>query len=102
MLRRGARLGVRRESVSQAALALQEAGLIRYGRGQIRVLDRAGLERRACECYAAVRREYDRLLPAQASAPAHPVPRQPSGETETRSPPGAARRAEFGSNASGG
>ncbi len=55
-------LGVRRESVSEAAIKLQKAGLIRYGRGQIEVLSRAGLERRTCECYAVVKNEYDRLL----------------------------------------
>ncbi len=66
-------LGVRREGVSQAATSLQQAGLITYRRGQITVLDRAGLEARACECYAVVRNEYDRLLPAAAiAAPATP------------------------------
>jgi CRP-like cAMP-binding protein len=57
-------LGVRRGGVTEAALQLQEAGLIRYARGHITVLDRAGLERRTCECYAVVKKEYDRLLPA--------------------------------------
>ncbi|MFN0161895.1 MAG: Crp/Fnr family transcriptional regulator [Burkholderiales bacterium] len=57
-------LGVRREGVTGAALHLQEAGLIRYSRGRISVLDRAGLEKRSCECYAVVKTEYDRLLPA--------------------------------------
>lgn len=56
-------LGVRREGVTEAALNLQKAGLIRYGRGHISVLDRSGLEQRTCECYAVVKREYDRLLP---------------------------------------
>jgi hypothetical protein len=56
-------LGVRREGVTEAAGALQREGLIRYRRGRITVLDRAGLERRTCECYAVVRKEYDRLLP---------------------------------------
>src|SRR6204780_3088954 len=56
-------LGVRREGVTEAALKLQHAGLIRYQRGHITVLDRAGLEHRTCECYAVVKREYDRLLP---------------------------------------
>jgi CRP-like cAMP-binding protein len=56
-------LGVRRSGVTLAAGALQDAGLIRYRRGGIRVLDRAGLEAAACECYGAVRRQYDRLLP---------------------------------------
>jgi CRP-like cAMP-binding protein len=57
-------LGVRREGVTEAAGALQRDGLISYRRGHITVLDRAGLERRTCECYAVVRKEYDRLLPA--------------------------------------
>ena len=57
-------LGVRREGVSEAAGHLHHAGLIRYQRGHITVLDRAALERRTCECYAVVRNEYDRLLPA--------------------------------------
>lgn len=56
-------LGVRREGVTEAALKLQQAGLIRYARGHITVLDRAGLEARTCECYAVVKNEYDRLLP---------------------------------------
>lgn len=56
-------LGVRREGVSEAALRLQEAGVIRYARGRIKVLDRPALEARSCECYAVVKREYDRLLP---------------------------------------
>jgi CRP-like cAMP-binding protein len=56
-------LGVRREGVTEAALKLQSAGLIRYARGRITVLDRAGLEQRTCECYAVVKKEYDRLLP---------------------------------------
>ena len=56
------RLGVRREGVTEAAGRLQDAGLIKYSRGKIHVLDRAGLEKRSCECYRAVRNEYDRLL----------------------------------------
>lgn len=56
-------LGVRREGVTEAAIKLQEAGLIRYARGRITVLDRTGLEKRTCECYAVVKKEYDRLLP---------------------------------------
>lgn len=55
-------LGVRREGVTEAAGRLQDAGLIRYQRGQIAVLDRPRLERRVCECYAVVKRECDRLL----------------------------------------
>jgi CRP-like cAMP-binding protein len=58
-------LGVRREGVTEAVLNLQAAGLIRYARGHITVLDRAGLEARTCECYAVVKNEYDRLLPAR-------------------------------------
>ena len=57
-------LGVRREGVTESALLLQKEGLIRYARGHITVLDRIGLEKRTCECYAVVKREYDRLLPA--------------------------------------
>jgi CRP-like cAMP-binding protein len=57
-------LGVRREGVTEGALKLQEAGLIKYSRGRIKVLDRMGLESRTCECYAVVKKEYDRLLPA--------------------------------------
>jgi CRP-like cAMP-binding protein len=60
-------LGVRREGVTDAATKLQRAGLIRYARGHIEVLDRAGLERRTCECYDVVRREYGRLLPNRTS-----------------------------------
>ncbi|MGA8008512.1 MAG: Crp/Fnr family transcriptional regulator, partial [Thiomonas sp.] len=58
-------LGVRREGVTEAALSLQRAGLINYARGHIKVLDRDGLEHRSCECYAVVKAEYDRLLPAK-------------------------------------
>jgi len=58
-------LGVRREGVTEAAGKLQKAGLIHYSRGHITVLDRPRLEEHVCECYAVVKREYDRLLPAQ-------------------------------------
>ena len=57
-------LGVRREGVTEAAGRLQKAGLIKYSRGRITVLDRAGLEKRTCECYGVVKKEFDRLLPA--------------------------------------
>jgi CRP-like cAMP-binding protein len=55
-------LGVRREGVTEAAGRLQKAGLIQYSRGHIVVLDRPKLEARVCECYAVVKKEYDRLL----------------------------------------
>ena len=58
-------LGVRREGVTEAAVSLQRAGLINYKRGHITVVDRAGLERRTCECYGVVKKEYDRLLPVK-------------------------------------
>jgi CRP-like cAMP-binding protein len=64
----GNMLGVRREGVTEGALKLQKAGLIRYARGHITVLDRPGLELRTCECYAVVKREYDRLLPAKTGS----------------------------------
>jgi CRP-like cAMP-binding protein len=54
-------LGVRRESVTDAALKLQEAGIISYKRGLITVLDREALESRSCECYAVAKKEQDRL-----------------------------------------
>ncbi len=61
-------LGVRRGGVTEAALKVQEAGLISYTRGRIKVLDRLGLEKRSCECYQVVKDEYDRLLPMQMAA----------------------------------
>jgi CRP-like cAMP-binding protein len=72
-------LGVRREGVTEAAGNLQKAGLIAYHRGHIRVLDRPGLEARACECYGVVRSECDRLL---ASGPS----RRPSARGQSRPP----------------
>ena len=65
-------LGVRREGVTEAAGHLQAAGLIRYSRGHITVLDRPRLEQRVCECYSVVKRESDRLL-----NPSHPADRHP-------------------------
>ena len=56
-------LGVRREGVTEGALKLQKAGIVSYARGRITVLDRRALEGRSCECYAVVKKEYDRLLP---------------------------------------
>jgi len=65
-------LGVRREGVTEAAGKLQAEGLIHYSRGRITVPDRRRLEARVCECYAVVKKEYDRLLPAALSpASAH-------------------------------
>lgn len=61
-------LGVRRAGVSVAAEGLQAAGLIRYSRGRITVIDRAGLESMACECYGRVREEYERVLGVAALA----------------------------------
>ncbi len=60
-------LGVRREGVTEAAGHLQNEGLIHYSRGKIAVIDRKKLEQRVCECYAVVKREYDRLLPKAAA-----------------------------------
>ena len=57
-------LGVRRESVTESACKLQKLGLIHYSRGRITVLDRPALEKRSCECYAVVKKEYERHLPA--------------------------------------
>ena len=61
-------LGVRREGVTEAAGKLQAEGLIEYSRGKITVVDRERLELRVCECYAVVKREYDRLLPVAEAA----------------------------------
>ncbi|WP_029527894.1 Crp/Fnr family transcriptional regulator [Polaromonas glacialis] len=61
-------LGVRRESVTESASKLQKLGLICYSRGRITVLDRPALEKRSCECYAVVKKEYDRLLPVGLAA----------------------------------
>jgi len=67
-------LGVRREGVTEAAGKLQAASLIEYSRGRIRVLDRAQLESLVCECYAVVKGEYERLLPALRPAKGGPPP----------------------------
>ena len=56
-------LGVRREGVTEAAGKLQDAGLIHYSRGRITIIDRPKLESACCECYAVVKKEFDRLLP---------------------------------------
>jgi CRP-like cAMP-binding protein len=60
-------LGVRREGVTESAGKLQDLGLITYRRGRITVLDRPGLESHACECYAVVKREFERLLPLESA-----------------------------------
>lgn len=60
------RLGVRRESITEAAGKLHQKGLISYHRGHLRVLNRAGLEAQVCECYNVVKTEFDRLLPVSA------------------------------------
>ncbi|HKG96130.1 MAG TPA: Crp/Fnr family transcriptional regulator [Gemmatimonadaceae bacterium] len=62
-----AMLAVRRASVSGAAEALQRAGLIQYRRGKVTVVDRLGLERASCECYASDRADFERLLPPETS-----------------------------------
>ncbi|MBK6853993.1 MAG: Crp/Fnr family transcriptional regulator [Burkholderiales bacterium] len=67
-------LGVRRETITAGALKLQQAGLIRYSRGRIAILDRSGLEERSCECYALVKDAYDRLSRDCDCAPASPLP----------------------------
>jgi CRP-like cAMP-binding protein len=67
-------LGVRREGVTEAAGNVQKAGLITYYRGHIIVLDRPGLEARTCECYAVVKKEFDRLLPYRVESGASASP----------------------------
>ena len=60
-------LGVRREGVTEAAGKLRKAGLVRYHRGKITVPDLPGLQQRTCECYAVVKRKFDRLLAYKVS-----------------------------------
>ena len=60
-------LGVQRTGVSGAAAGLQRAGLVRYNRGHVTILDRGGLVRRSCECYGVFKREFDRLLGGRAA-----------------------------------
>jgi signal transduction histidine kinase len=78
-------LGVRRESITVEAHKLQQAGVVRYSRGHIQVLDRLALERRACECYGVVKRECDRLVPTEAALPAHAHAPQAHAHQETQS-----------------
>jgi hypothetical protein len=61
-------LGVPLKGATEGAEQLQKAGLIDYSQGRIRVLDRGALEKRTCECYAVVKKEYERLLPHQLAA----------------------------------
>jgi DNA-binding FadR family transcriptional regulator len=63
-------LGVRRAGVNEAQQALSADGLISYARGAVTILDRPGLERRSCECYALIRREHDRLIKLDSNAQA--------------------------------
>jgi Crp-like helix-turn-helix domain len=77
-------LGIRREGVTESARRLQNAGLIRYARGHISVLDRRGLERRACECYVVIKSEYERLLPKGITAAGTPPSDHP--RRNSRSP----------------
>ena len=76
-------LGVRREGVTVAAGNLQRAGLIRYARGHIAVLDRPRLEREVCECYAVVKTEFDRLLADHFVDPAKTVSGKGKGKVLT-------------------
>jgi len=64
----GRTMGLRREAITLAAQKLQAAGLIHSVRGCIQVLDRAGIESTACECYKIVKREFDRLLPEEIAS----------------------------------
>jgi hypothetical protein len=59
-------LGVRREGITEAAGKLQSDGIIHYRRGRIAIVDRSQLELRTCECYAAMKKEYNRLLACPA------------------------------------
>jgi len=68
-------LGVQRTGVTEAAGGLQRAGLITYRRGHVTIRNRRGLERRACECYAISKREFDRLLGSKTSRKALNTPR---------------------------
>jgi Mn-dependent DtxR family transcriptional regulator len=61
-------LGADRKSVTMAAQAMQAAGLIGYRRGKIQIVDRQGLEKAACECYAMVQARFDDFLKPPASA----------------------------------
>lgn len=75
-------LGVRREGVTEAAGKLQVEGIIKYSRGLITVLDRPRLEKRVCECYAVVKKEFDRLLPQSAKHTKQNAATQSSHESQ--------------------
>ena len=77
-------LGVRRTGVTAAAGALQRAGLIRYKRGNVTIIDRRGLIRRSCECYGVSKKEFDRLLGDRAYARSGPVDRVLAGHRGPR------------------
>lgn len=79
-------LGVRREGVTASASQLQSAGLISYRRGLITVLDRPALEKRACECYTAVKKETDRLLAQRAPFPPQAADRSAESRPDTGLP----------------
>jgi hypothetical protein len=78
--------GVRREGVTGAAGKLRDAGLIRYNRGRITIVDRIGLERRCCECYSVLKIETDRLLPAPAAHAVNSGSMQCLGRAQTPGP----------------
>jgi len=92
-------LGVRRESVTGGAVKLQKAGLIRYGRGRISVVDRTGLERAACECYSVVRQAYDSIQsdsgPSHSSPSRQSTPRGDRPRMTSVMPPGIASAASI-------
>ena len=92
------RIAVRREGVTEAARKAQEAGLIRYQRGHVTVLDRARLEARSCECYAVVRREYERLLPQRAPALAESQTRDHAPEVLAHGRTGSSRASVMGAS----
>ncbi len=69
-------LGVRRESITESAYRLERAGPIEHARRRLRVLDRPGLEKRTCECYAVVKKEYTRRLPKNLVPCLRPRPKR--------------------------